>query len=105
MKKSLVSLASLATLLLIGSNVSAQGIPWAYSATSPPDTAATTSPASYITFTGSAGNPNGNSGIIIAHSAFPQPGGPYPNEGHEIQVCNLGNGSFEQMGSGGTSGG
>ena len=37
---------------------------------------------------------SGNSGLIIAHSAYPQPGGPYPNEGHEIQVCNLGNGSW-----------
>ena len=37
---------------------------------------------------------SGNSGIIIAHSAFPKPGGPYPNEGHEIQVCNLGNGAW-----------
>lgn len=37
---------------------------------------------------------SGNAGIIIAHSAFPSPGGPYPNEGHEIQVCNLGNGSW-----------
>ncbi len=37
---------------------------------------------------------SGNSGLIIAHSAFPKPGGPYPNEGHEIQVCNLGTGSW-----------
>jgi hypothetical protein len=37
---------------------------------------------------------SGNSGIIIAHSALPKPGGPYPNEGHEIQVCNLGNGEW-----------
>jgi hypothetical protein len=37
---------------------------------------------------------SGNSGLIIAHSAFPKPGGPYPNEGHEIQVCNLGNGAW-----------
>ncbi len=37
---------------------------------------------------------SGNSGLIIAHSAYPKPGGPYPNEGHEIQVCNLGNGSW-----------
>ena len=67
MKKSLVSLgaAALATLLLVGSNVSAQGIPWAYVATSPPDIVATTSPQSTITFSGSSGNPNGNSGIII----------------------------------------
>ena len=67
MKKSLVSLgaAALATLLLAGSNVSAQAVPWAYSATSPPDIVATTSPQSSITFAGSSGNPNGNSGIII----------------------------------------
>lgn len=67
MKKSLVSLgaAALATLLLVGSNVSAQGIPWAYVATSPPDIVATTSPQSTISFAGSSGNPNGNSGIII----------------------------------------
>jgi len=37
---------------------------------------------------------SGNSGLIIAHSPFPKPGGPYPNDGHEIQVCNLGNGSW-----------
>ena len=37
---------------------------------------------------------SGNSGIIIAQSPFPKPGGPYPNDGHEIQVCNLGNGSW-----------
>ncbi len=37
---------------------------------------------------------SGNSGLIIAHSPFPNPGGPYPNDGHEIQVCNLGNGSW-----------
>jgi hypothetical protein len=37
---------------------------------------------------------SGNSGLLIAHSAFPSPGGPYPREGHEIQVCNLGNGSW-----------
>lgn len=37
---------------------------------------------------------SGNSGLIIAQSPFPNPGGPYPNDGHEIQVCNLGNGSW-----------
>lgn len=37
---------------------------------------------------------SGNSGILIFHSAFPKPGSPYPGEGHEIQVCNLGNGSW-----------
>lgn len=51
----------------------------------------------HLTEAPSAGGGNGtsgNSGLIIAHSAFPKPGGPYPNEGHEIQVCNLGNGSW-----------
>ena len=45
---------------------------------------------------GANGGPqtSGNSGLIIAHSPFPKPGGPYPNDGHEIQVCNLGNGSW-----------
>lgn len=37
---------------------------------------------------------SGNSGIIIYHNALPKPGGPYPNDGVEIQVCNLGNGSW-----------
>jgi hypothetical protein len=37
---------------------------------------------------------SGNSGVLICHSAFPSVGGPYPGEGHEIQVCNLGNGSW-----------
>lgn len=37
---------------------------------------------------------SGNSGLLICHSAFPAVGGPYPREGHEIQVCNLGNGSW-----------
>jgi len=37
---------------------------------------------------------SGNSGVLIFHSAFPKVGSPYPNEGHEIQVCNLGNGSW-----------
>ncbi len=37
---------------------------------------------------------SGNSGLIICHSAFPTVGGPYPREGFEIQVCNLGNGSW-----------
>ena len=51
----------------------------------------------HLTEAPSAGGGNGtsgNSGLIIAHSPFPQPGGPYPNDGHEIQVCNLGNGSW-----------
>ena len=43
---------------------------------------------------GGGNGTSGNSGLIICHSAMPKPGGPYPNEGHEIQVCNLGNGSF-----------
>jgi Domain of Unknown Function (DUF1080) len=42
---------------------------------------------------GGAGT-SGNSGLVIAHSPFPSPGGPYANDGHEIQVCNLGNGSW-----------
>lgn len=37
---------------------------------------------------------SGNSGILICHGAFPKPGGPYPAEGHEVQVCNLGNGDW-----------
>jgi hypothetical protein len=37
---------------------------------------------------------SGNSGLLICHSAFPAFGGPYPREGFEIQVCNLGNGSW-----------
>lgn len=51
----------------------------------------------HLTEAPSAGGGNdtsGNSGLIIAHSPFPKPGGPYPNDGHEIQVCNLGNGSW-----------
>ncbi len=43
---------------------------------------------------GGGKNTSGNSGILIAHSAFPKAGGPYPGEGHEVQVCNLGNGSW-----------
>jgi hypothetical protein len=37
---------------------------------------------------------SGNSGVIVAHSAFPGVGSPFPREGHEIQVCNLGNGAW-----------
>jgi hypothetical protein len=37
---------------------------------------------------------SGNSGLLIAHGPFPKAGGPYPAEGHEVQVCNLGNGSW-----------
>jgi hypothetical protein len=37
---------------------------------------------------------SGNSGILVCHSAFPNIGGPYPAEGHEVQVCHLGNGSW-----------
>ena len=43
---------------------------------------------------GGGNGTSGNSGLLIAHSAFPSPGGPYPGEGHEVQVCNLGNGSW-----------
>ncbi len=37
---------------------------------------------------------SGNSGLLICHGPFPKAGGPYPGEGHEIQVCNLGNGTW-----------
>ena len=37
---------------------------------------------------------SGNSGVLVRHSAFPAVGGPFPREGFEIQVCNLGNGSW-----------
>jgi hypothetical protein len=37
---------------------------------------------------------SGNSGLLIAHGAVPSIGGPYPTEGHEVQVCHLGNGSW-----------
>lgn len=37
---------------------------------------------------------SGNSGLLICHGAFPKTGGPYPPEGHEVQVCNLGNGDW-----------
>lgn len=37
---------------------------------------------------------SGNSGVLVRHSAFPAFGGPFPREGYEIQVCNLGNGSW-----------
>ncbi len=43
---------------------------------------------------GGGNGTSGNSGLIIHHSAFPKPGGPYPDEGHEVQVCHLGNGSW-----------
>lgn len=43
---------------------------------------------------GGGNGTSGNSGLLICHSAFPAVGGPYPREGHEIQVCNLGNGSW-----------
>lgn len=43
---------------------------------------------------GGGNGTSGNSGLLIAHSAFPKPGGPYPGEGHEVQVCNLGNGDW-----------
>ena len=66
MKRMLVSLgAALATFLLTSTGVRADSIPWGYSATSPPDIAATTSPLSSISFAGSSGVASGNSGIII----------------------------------------
>ncbi len=37
---------------------------------------------------------SGNSGVLICHGAIPKVGSPYPDKGHEIQVCNLGNGSW-----------
>ncbi len=43
---------------------------------------------------GGGNNTSGNSGLLVCHSAFPKAGGPYPGEGHEVQVCNLGNGSW-----------
>ncbi len=43
---------------------------------------------------GGGNGTSGNSGLLICHSAFPAPGGPYPAEGHEVQVCNLGNGTW-----------
>ncbi|HWB05685.1 MAG TPA: DUF1080 domain-containing protein [Verrucomicrobiales bacterium] len=43
---------------------------------------------------GGGNGTSGNSGLLICHSAFPKPGGPYPGEGHEVQVCNLGNGTW-----------
>jgi hypothetical protein len=43
---------------------------------------------------GGGNGTSGNSGLLICHSAFPSPGGPYPAEGHEVQVCNLGNGTW-----------
>jgi hypothetical protein len=65
MKKMLVSFAAVAMLLLAGTIVHADTIPWGYSATSPPDITASTSPLSSIKFTGSSGVASGNSGIII----------------------------------------
>ena len=65
MKKSLVSLgAALATLLLASTGVRADGIPWSYIATPPPDIGAA-SPFSKISFAGSFGSASGNTGIII----------------------------------------
>ncbi len=43
---------------------------------------------------GGSKDTSGNSGILIAHGPFPKAGGPYPPEGHEIQVCNLGNSTW-----------
>ena len=51
----------------------------------------------HLTEAPSAGGGNGtsgNSGLLICHGAFPKAGGPYPPEGHEVQVCNLGNGDW-----------
>lgn len=65
MKKYLLSFASTAMLLLVGTSVRADQIPWAYSAVSPTAISASTSPLSSIAFSGSTGNPHGPSGIII----------------------------------------
>ncbi|HZZ77736.1 MAG TPA: hypothetical protein VFE62_04400 [Gemmataceae bacterium] len=66
MKKSLVKFAASVAMLLIGSiSVYADSIPWGYSATSPADISASTSPLSSISFTGASGVASGDSGIII----------------------------------------
>lgn len=43
---------------------------------------------------GGGNGTSGNSGVLVRHSAFPAFGSPFPREGYEIQVCNLGNGSW-----------
>jgi hypothetical protein len=66
MKKLLVKFAASVAMLLVGSiSVYADSIPWGYSATSPADISASTSPLSSITFSGAAGVASGDSGIII----------------------------------------
>jgi len=66
MKKTLVSYAVALAMLLIGSiSVYADTIPWGYTATSPADISASTSPLSSITFAGATGVASGDSGIII----------------------------------------
>lgn len=66
MKSLLVKFAASVAVLLVGSiSVYADSIPWGYSATSPADISASTSPLSSITFTGASGVASGDSGIII----------------------------------------
>src|SRR6516165_4051594 len=65
MKRMLFSLAGVAALWFAGAPVQADTIPWGYSATSPANITASTSPLSQIQVTGSSGVANGNSGIII----------------------------------------
>jgi hypothetical protein len=67
MKKSFAwfSAAVLAALLFSGAQAHAQSVPWSYGAMSSDPISATSSPLSSITFSGSSGNPSGNSGIII----------------------------------------
>jgi PEP-CTERM motif len=66
MKKMLVSYAVALAMLLSGSiSVYADTIPWGYTATSPADISASTSPLSSISFAGATGVASGDSGIII----------------------------------------
>lgn len=67
MKKSMVWFAAAAVVALLwtGASVRADNIPWGYGTVAPADITATSSPLSSIQFFGSAGNPTGDSGIII----------------------------------------
>jgi hypothetical protein len=66
MKSLLVKFAASVAVLLAGSiSVYADSIPWGYSASSPADISASTSPLSSISFTGASGVASGDSGIII----------------------------------------
>lgn len=64
MKRFAFTLA-VAALLGVGTQVRADNVPWSYGAVSPGSISATSSPLSSVTFKGSSGNPNGDSGIII----------------------------------------